>query len=69
MEKKRFEWTGDDSFTGPGLKLEKGKTYDVEAFGEAIVAEWARTGHARILAGILAGAKKRGGDKAGGEDA
>jgi hypothetical protein len=65
MEKKRFEWTGAATYTGAGLKLEKGKSYEVDVFGESIVDEWARTGHARILAG----AKKQAGDKAGGEEA
>jgi hypothetical protein len=60
MNKKRFEWLTDDSFTAVGLKLEKGKSYDVDVFGEAIVEEWARTGNARILAAPKAKAAAAG---------
>jgi hypothetical protein len=49
-----FKWTGRSTVTrskdgSAGISLEPDHIYDVAAFGEAVVEEWIRTGHAEPI--------------------
>jgi hypothetical protein len=46
MDKQKFVWLWPRNTARNGTVLEHGASYDVEAFGEAIVAEWVVTGAA-----------------------
>jgi hypothetical protein len=53
MAKENFKWTGETTWTrsfgtkAPAI-LEKGKTYDTEDFPADVLAEWVKTGHAKM---------------------
>lgn len=51
MSEKTFKWAGPATFTrstanSAGTALEPDHHYEVERFGEAVVAEWVKTGFA-----------------------
>jgi hypothetical protein len=49
----KFTWLGETTWSrsyGPKAPsmLEKGKTYEAEGFPPEVLAEWVRTGHAKL---------------------
>ncbi len=49
MASNQFAWVAEGTFTGGAGVLRRGETYNVHEFGEAIVAEWVRTGAAEYV--------------------
>lgn len=53
MAKEVFTWVGETTWSRSyGAKapsvLEKGQTYSVEGFPPEVIAEWVKTGHAKM---------------------